>query len=217
MNAKRRTPTAPWPAFKRSLVAILRGVQPEEIIDIGTALVDAGFEAIEVPLNSPDPFTSIEALAKAVGDKCLVGAGTVLAADDVHRLASAGGRLMVSPNIDAEVMAAAAEHEMVTMPGVFTATEALAAIAHGATALKFFPASTLGPDGINAIKAVLPSDMVIGAVGGVSHADFERYMQIGVTAFGLGSSIYKPGLSAVDVSQRAEKTIAAYDKALSDT
>ena len=164
MNAKLRMPTASWPTFRRSLVAILRGVQPHEIIDIGTALVDAGFEAIEVPLNSPDPFTSIKALANSVGDKCLVGAGTVLTADDVHRLADAGGRLMVSPNIDADVMAAAAEHKMVTMPGVFTATEALAAIAHGATALKFFPASALGPDGINAIKAILPPDMVIGAV-----------------------------------------------------
>lgn len=217
MNVQPRKPTAPWPAFRRSLVAILRGVQPAEIIDIGTALFDAGFEAIEVPLNSPDPFSSVEALAKAVGGHCLVGAGTVLSAGDVRRVAEAGGRLMVSPNIDAEVMAAAAKHKMVTMPGVFTATEALAAIAHGATALKFFPASALGPDGINGIKAILPSDMIVGAVGGVSHTDFERYMQVGVKAFGLGSSIYKPGLSGVDVSQRAATAIAAYDKALSET
>ena len=205
------TVTAPWPALRRGLVAILRGLTPDEAPDIAAALVEAGFEAIEVPLNSPDPFGSIERIATRFGDRELIGAGTVLTPEAVDRLADAGGRLMVSPNIDAAVMARAAERDLVTMPGVFTATEALAAVASGASALKFFPASALGPSGIKAIAAVLPPETVIGAVGGVSDKHFSAYATVGVRTFGLGSSLYAPGAKPDDVHGRAVEAVAAYD------
>ncbi len=201
--------TAPWPNLKHDLVAILRGVKPDEIVEIAFALADEGFEAIEVPLNSPDPFRSIEKLAKAI-PHLLAGAGTVLSADNVRSLADAGGRLLVSPNIDAEVMAEAARHGMVTMPGVFTPTEAFQALRLGASGLKFFPASVLGASGIAAMRAVLPHDAVLGAVGGVGDGDFAAYRKAGVRAFGLGSSLYKPGMDAQSVRMRAKAAVVAY-------
>lgn len=205
------TAATPWPGLRRGLVAILRGLSPDEAIDIAAALVDAGFEAIEVPLNSPDPFASIRKIAAKSGDAALIGAGTVLTPSDVDQLADAGGRLLVSPNIDAGVMDRAAERGLITMPGVFTPSEALEAVSLGASALKFFPASVLGPSGIKAISAVLPDEAVIGAVGGVSHEDFAAYGKIGVRTFGLGSSLYAPGLDAGEVGKRARAAIAAYD------
>jgi 2-dehydro-3-deoxyphosphogalactonate aldolase len=206
--------SAPWPKLKRDLVAILRGVKPDEIADIGRALFDNGFEAVEIPLNSPDAFTSIEALARIAPKHALVGAGTVLTAENVDRLHNAGGRLLVTPNVDPSVIERAAHHGMVSMPGVLSPTEALLAIKSGASALKFFPASILGPAGISAIKAILPSECVVGAVGGVSEVNFADYMKIGVRTFGLGSSLYKPGYSAEKVAERAEVSVAAYDRAL---
>lgn len=205
--------TAQWPALKRGLVAILRGVKPDEIEDIAAALIEAGFGALEIPLNSPDPFNSIKKAVLAHGDDTLIGAGTVLTSQNVDQLADAGGRLLVSPNINKSVMARAAHYQMVTMPGVFTATDAFNAIEYGASGLKFFPANVLGPSGIKAIMAVLPDDLPIGAVGGVSDADFEDYGKNGISVFGLGSSIYKIGMSAEEVSKRAISTIAAYDAA----
>jgi 2-dehydro-3-deoxyphosphogalactonate aldolase len=166
---------SPWPRMRRDLVAILRGLKPEEARDVVVALVEAGLEAIEIPLNSPDPFRSIEIAVKAAGEHCLIGAGTVLTAEDTDRLAEAGGRLFVSPNVEPEVIARAARHGMVVMPGVFTPSEALAALAAGASGLKFFPASVLGPSGISAIRAVLPPDTVIAAVGGVGEDNFADY------------------------------------------
>jgi 2-dehydro-3-deoxyphosphogalactonate aldolase len=204
------TASAPWPKLRRNLVAILRGVTPDEIAGIGAAILDAGIDAIEIPLNSPDPFVSIERLARALPN-ALVGAGTVLTAKDVARLNGAGGRLLVSPNVDAEVLAAAGGFSMVTMPGVFTATEAFLALRCGASALKFFPASVIGPNGIAALRAVLPKETVVGAVGGVSEADFATYAKAGVTAFGLGSSLYKPGMTVADVAARAKAAAIAYD------
>lgn len=201
--------TAPWPELKHDLVAILRGMKPDEILPIGHALAEEGFEAIEIPLNSPDPFRSIEKLAKAL-PHAFVGAGTVLTADNVRSLADAGGRLLVSPNIDAEVMSEAARQKMVTMPGVFTATEALLAVKLGASALKFFPASALGAGGIAALRAILPRDSIVGAVGGVGDADFVAYRKAGVRAFGLGSSLYKPGASESDVRIKARAAVAAF-------
>lgn len=208
-------PSVSWPDMKRNLVAILRGIRSDEIEAVGRVLIEEGFEAIEVPLNSPDPFASIEALARTVPANILVGAGTVLSVADVVRLADAGGRLMVSPNVDLSVIAAASEAGIVTMPGVFSPTEALAALRAGASAVKFFPASILGSEGIKAISVILPADAVIGAVGGVSEADFAAYAAAGVRAFGLGSSLYKPGFLPSDVAGRARQAVCAYDRTFS--
>ena len=205
--------TAPFPKLRRGLVAILRGLKPSEAVAIGRAIHDAGIEAIEVPLNSPEPLVSIADLVKALPQSALVGAGTVLTAADVDALHKAGGKLLVSPNIDAEVMGRAMHYGMVTMPGVFTPTEAFQAIRLGASALKFFPASVLGASGIAAIRAVLPATTLIGAVGGVSDKDFAGYKAVGVSVFGLGSSLYKLGASVEDVAQRARAAVAAWDEA----
>ena len=204
----------PFPTMKYPLIAILRGLKPEEAESVVGALIDNGFTAIEIPLNSPEPFKSIELVAKMAPAECLIGAGTVLTVADVNRLDDVGGKLMVSPNVEFDVIATARQKNMVTMPGVFTATEALLAAKAGATGLKFFPASALGPSGITAIRAILPTDLTIAAVGGVSDANFAEYTKAGILAFGLGSSIYKPGMTAADVAQRAKLTIAAYDAAI---
>ena len=209
-------PTAPWPALRRPLVAILRGIAPDDAAAVVTELVDAGFEAIEIPLNSPEPCRSIEIAAATAPSSCLIGAGTVLAADQVDDVARAGGHLVVSPNTDGDVIARAASRGMVTMPGVFTATEAFAALDAGASALKFFPASILGPAGIAAIATVLPPGTAIGAVGGVSEADFPAFAKAGIRIFGLGSSLYRPGMTPGEVGTRARATIAAYDLAFGD-
>ncbi|MBR0554072.1 2-dehydro-3-deoxy-6-phosphogalactonate aldolase [Ciceribacter sp. L1K23] len=204
-----------WPNLKRNLVAILRGIKPEETEAVVGTLLEAGFEAIEIPLNSPTPFVSIEKARKMAPAERLIGAGTVLKIEQVQQLRDCGGDLVVTPNTNPEVIRAASAFGMVTMPGAFTATEALQAAEAGASALKFFPASVLGPEGINAIKAILPPDVALGAVGGVSEVDFTRYLKVGVTCFGLGSSLYRPGDDATIVGQRARNVIAAYDEALS--
>jgi len=206
----------PWPKVKRSLVAILRGIRPDEAEAIVGTLIESGFELIEVPLNSPDPFVSIERLSKRFGKDCWIGAGTVLSAEDCTRVADAGGRLMVSPNIDIDVLAVAHSRRMVTMPGVFSPTEALLALRAGASALKFFPASVLGPSGIAAQLAVLPKDTVAGAVGGVSDKSLASYVAAGVRAFGLGSSLYRPGTPAAEVRETALASVRAYDRALDE-
>lgn len=206
------TAGAPWPKLRRDLVAILRGLRADEAEAIAEALATTGFEAVEVPLNSPDPFRSIERLARRFGGELLIGAGTVLEPAQVDRLRDAGGRLMVSPNVDAAVLSRAAEAGLITLPGVFTATEALAALRAGASALKFFPASLLGPSGMAAVRAVLPADCVMAAVGGVSESDFPLYAAAGFRSFGLGSSLYKPGATPAEVGEKAKTAITAYDK-----
>lgn len=206
------TETAPFPKLGRGLVAILRGLRPDEAVAVGQAVFEAGIEAIEVPLNSPDPFVSIASIVEAL-PLALIGAGTVLTPADVDGLHKAGGRLLVSPNIDAEVMGRAMHHGMVTMPGVFTPTEAFQAIRLGASALKFFPASVLGAAGIAAMRAVLPARTLVGAVGGVSDKDFAGYKAAGVSVFGLGSSLFKPGMSVDEVAARARAAVAAFDAA----
>lgn len=204
-----------WPKLRRDIVAILRGIKPEETKPIILTLLEAGFEAIEIPLNSPEPFGSIEIARKTADEngssKCLIGAGTVLDVESVERLASAGGNLVVSPNVNVDVIAKAAGQKMITMPGVFTATEALAAVHAGASGLKFFPASILGPSGIKAISAVLPDDIELAAVGGVSETNFSDYQKVGVKSFGLGSSLYKPSASADEIGSKARNVITAYD------
>lgn len=204
----------PFPAMKYPLIAILRGLKPEETEGVVGALIETGFRAIEIPLNSPDPFRSIEIAAKMAPADCLIGAGTVLSVEDVEALDAAGGKLMVSPNADAEVIIAARVKGMVTMPGVLTPTEALVATKAGATGLKFFPASIIGPAGINAIRTILPKDLIIAAVGGVSDRNFAEYTSAGITAFGLGTSLYKPGMTAAEVRERATVTLSAYDAAI---
>jgi len=204
----------PFPAMKYPLIAILRGLKPEETEGVVGALIETGFRAIEIPLNSPDPFRSIEIAAKMAPADCLIGAGTVLSTEDVDALDAAGGKLMVSPNADADVISAARVKGMVTMPGVLTPTEALVAAKAGATGLKFFPASIIGPSGINAIRTILPKDLVIAAVGGVSDKNFADYTNAGILAFGLGTSLYKPGMTAAEVRERAIVTLSAYDAAI---
>ncbi|OWZ91892.1 2-dehydro-3-deoxy-6-phosphogalactonate aldolase [Sinorhizobium sp. LM21] len=201
----------PFPSMKYPLIAILRGLKPEETAGVVGALIETGFSAIEIPLNSPDPFRSIETAVKMAPEGCLIGAGTVLTTAQVEQLADVGGRLMVSPNVEPAVISLAAKKGMVTMPGVLTPTEALSAAAAGATGLKFFPASVLGPSGITAIRAILPPELEIAAVGGVSDANFGDYAKAGIRSFGLGSSLYKPGMSAAEVRERAVATIKAYD------
>lgn len=203
-----------FPPMRRPLVAILRGIKPEETSGIVDTLIESGMTAIEIPLNSPEPFRSIEIATKRAPADVLIGAGTVLTAADVDRLHGAGGSLMVSPNVDVDVLARARHHGMVTMPGVFSPTEALLAARVGASSLKFFPASVLGASGITAIRAVLPLDVMIAAVGGVSDQNFAEYVRAGIRAFGLGSSLYKPGMTAADIAVRAKMTIEAYDRAV---
>jgi len=197
--------------MQRPLVAILRGLRPDEADSIVGVLIECGLTAIEIPLNSPDPFRSIEIAVKMAPSGTLIGAGTVLTVADVDRLHDVGGRLLVAPNVDPEIIAPARHLGMVTMPGVFTPTEALLAAKTGASALKFFPAIVLGIAGISAIRAVLPPDLPIAAVGGVSEKDFASYSKAGIRAFGMGSSLYKPGMTAREVAARAEATIRAYD------
>ena len=207
------TKTAEFPKLRRGLVAILRGLTPDQAVAVAGAIYEAGIEAIEVPLNSPKPFTSIAAIVQSLPASALIGAGTVLEATQVDLLAGVGGRLVVSPNIDTEVMATAARHGMVTMPGVMSPTEAFKAVRVGASALKFFPASVIGAGGIAAMRAVLPKDTIVGAVGGVSDRDFASYREAGVTAFGLGTSLFRPGMSVEEVVARARSAVVAWDEA----
>jgi 2-dehydro-3-deoxyphosphogalactonate aldolase len=206
---------ASWPVMRRDLVAILRGLRPDEAHDTVKALIDEGFEAIEIPLNSPEPFRSVEIAAKVAAGTCLIGAGTILTSEDAERVHDAGGRLFVSPNVDSAVISRAASLGMVVMPGVFTPTEALAALKAGASGLKFFPASVLGPSGISAIRAILPPATVIAAVGGVGEGNFGDYLKAGIKAFGLGSSLYRPGQKAAETREKARATVAAFDSAVS--
>jgi 2-dehydro-3-deoxyphosphogalactonate aldolase len=190
------------------LVAIIRGVRPEEAIDIGDALFGAGIRIIEVPLNSPDPLASIERLAARFGERVLVGAGTVLKAEDVGRVRDAGGRIIVSPDTNAEVIAAAAAAGMVSSPGYFTPSEALAAIRAGATALKLFPAEAATPAVLRAQLAVIPREVPILAVGGIKPDDMRSWLDAGASGFGLGGGLYRPGQSAEETLAKARAYVA---------
>ena len=197
--------------MNRELIAILRGITPAEAAPVATMLVEEGFSLIEVPLNSPDPFDSIAQIVGAVGDAARVGAGTVLSAEDVHKVADAGGQMIVSPDCNAEVIAATKSSGMLSFPGVLTPTEAFTALRTGADGLKFFPASLVGPDGLRAMKAVLPGSAKTYAVGGVGPANFTEWFDAGVTGFGIGSALYKPGLDVENVRTRARAMVDAYD------
>lgn len=181
------------------LVAILRGVTPDEVIAVGTALVDAGFHILEVPLNSPRPFDSIERLARAFGDRCTVGAGTVLTVVDVGRVADAGGRLIVTPHTDPEIIEAAKQRKLYCTPGTATPSEAFAALRAGADAIKVFPAEQITPKVLRAWRAVLPHTVDVLPVGGITSASMADYVRAGATGFGIGSALYKPGRSIGEI------------------
>lgn len=191
------------------IVAILRGITPDDIVPVGRALIAAGIRIIEIPLNSPDPFNSIRRLVEEAGTQALVGAGTVLDATDVGRVKEAGGQLVVSPNTDITVIAATLKDNMVSIPGFYSPTEAFAAIHAGAHAIKLFPAEAASPAIIKAQRAVLPQDVPLLVVGGVQSNDVLSWVSAGASGFGLGSALYRPGQSASDVHTQAVRFINA--------
>jgi 2-dehydro-3-deoxyphosphogalactonate aldolase len=198
--------------MSRPLIAILRGLRPDEAVGVAGALIEAGIDRIEVPLNSPDPFDSIALIAREFGEVALIGAGTVLTVDEVARVHDAGGRLVVSPNADPEVIRATRSLGMQSFPGAFTATECFAALKAGAHGLKIFPASQMGTGGLKALRAVLPLGTQVYAVGGVGAADFAAWRAAGADGFGLGSSLYAPGDTVGDVATKARVMVDAWDE-----
>lgn len=199
------------------LVAILRGLTPEEAPAIGTALVGAGFRILEVPLNSPRPLESIARLARDFGGRCLVGAGTVLAPSQVDEVARAGGRLIVMPHADASVITAAHDAGLLCTPGVATPTEAFAALRAGADALKLFPAEQLSPPVLRAWLSVLPSGIALLPVGGITPERMAAYRKAGAAGFGIGSALYAPGMEAAEVARRARVFIDAWNETNTDS
>lgn len=197
------------------LIAILRGLTPDEAVEVGTAIVDAGFLCLEVPLNSPDPLESIRRLRRALDGRALVGAGTVLTVDAVRQVADAGGQLCISPNTDVAVIREARTRGLLSLPGFFTPSEAFQALAAGADALKLFPAEVAGPKGLKAVRAVLPAHSRIYPVGGVDPDSMAEWLAAGASGFGIGSAIFKPGQSAEDVGRQAAGFVAAWTLASS--
>ena len=191
------------------LIAIIRGVTPDDAEAIGEALFEAGFRIIEVPLNSPDPLRSVERLARRLGDSALIGAGTVLEPEQVASVAAAGGRIIVSPNTHPPVIAAAVEAGLISAPGYFTPSEAFTALRAGAHALKLFPAEAASPQVVRAQRAVLPKAIPLLVVGGVTPDKMAPYLEAGADGFGLGGAVYKPGQSAAEVAAQARSFIAA--------
>jgi 2-dehydro-3-deoxyphosphogalactonate aldolase len=200
-------------SFEPPLVAILRGVTPERVVDVAQVLHAAGIRVIEVPLNSPQPFRSIAALAQAALPDLIMGAGTVLTVDDVTRTHQAGGRLVVAPNCNVEVIQRALSHAMRVMPGVATATEVFAAIDAGASQLKLFPASTYGPKHLQALGAVLPRNVGIYPVGGITAEDIPAWLAAGAAGFGFGSEVFKAQYSLEDIQKRATALVQALQAA----
>ncbi len=200
--------------MRRKLIGILRGLEPDRAVEVARVLLEAGISRIEVPLNSPDPFHSIRAMVDAHGARGLFGAGTVLEVEDIARLADVGGTFVVSPNCDVDVIRKTKDAGLGSYPGVFTPSECFVALRAGADALKIFPADLLGPAGVRAIRAVLPKETEIYAVGGASAANFPDWMAAGTDGFGIGSALFKPGRSLDEIAAAAAACVTAYDRAL---
>jgi 2-dehydro-3-deoxyphosphogalactonate aldolase len=195
------------------IIAILRGISPDEAVNIGQALIDAGLRLIEVPLNSPQPLLSIERLVVTAGGRALIGAGTVTSVAQVDQVFATGGRMIVAPNSDAAVIARAMERELDVLPGAMSPTEAFAACAAGARHIKMFPSSSLGPAHVRALREVLPSTSNLWAVGGTSAANLEQWLNAGAIGIGVGSSLYRPGTSSEAVFAVASELVAAWHRA----
>ena len=198
----------------RRLVAILRGVQPRQVAQVGERLVKQGIGIIEVPLNSPDPFTSISILARQFGNDAVIGAGTVLTPDDVRRAAEYDSRIIVSPNADKRVIRETKRLGMASWPGAITPTECFSALRAGADGIKLFPARLVGPQGAADMLAVLPAGTRLIAVGGVGPEQFPDWTSRGIDGFGIGSSLYSPGMAIDMIEERARRIVEAYDRAM---
>lgn len=204
------------PLSHRPLIAILRGLSPSHAEAVGAVLFDAGITRIEVPLNSPQPLQSIATLVKTLPDSVEIGAGTVLTTDQVDAVAHAGGRLIVSPNTDPEVITRTRALKMACWPGIFTPTEAFVALKAGATGLKLFPGDLAGPAGLKALRAVLPPETQVYAVGGAGPASFRAWLDASADGFGIGSALFRPGMPVAEVAQHAAEIVAAYDEAVEE-
>ena len=195
----------------RNIIAILRGIRPEEVLPVADALIGEGITKIEVPLNSPDALASVAALAGRFGDVAVIGAGTVLTPADVDRVHAAGGRLIVSPDANPAVIARTKALGLLSYPGVMTPTDCFAALRAGADGLKLFPGSLIGPAGLKALRAVLPEGTEVLAVGGAGPENFAEWFAAGASGFGIGTALYRPGEGAGEVAARAREIVAQYD------
>jgi len=195
----------------RNIIAILRGITPDEALEVAAVLIDAGVTKIEVPLNSPDPISSIARMQKQFGEEALIGAGTVISVSQVAQVAATGARLIVSPNNDPSVIRATKAANMQSFPGIMTPTEVFSALASGADGLKLFPGEVIGPAGLKAMRAVIPQEVPLFAVGGVSAQNMGDWIRSGAAGFGIGSSIYKPGDSTTVIARKAREIVDAWD------
>lgn len=202
--------------MSRNIIAILRGLAPDEALPVTDVLIEAGIGKIEVPLNSPEPLKSIEAMAKAYSNVAQIGAGTVLDPVQVQQVKAAGGTLIVSPDCNPEVIKATKREGLSSYPGVMTPTEAFTALRSGADGLKFFPATLIGPEGLKAMLAVLPGGTQTYAVGGAGPGNFGHWLKAGASGFGIGTALFKPGFAVSEIKNRAETIVAAYDAAMNE-